>query len=260
MKHIPIAASTAYDACFANVLKNNGIEVILVGDSLSVIMAGHETTIPATIEQMAYHTSCVKRGLGINGPLLIGDLPFMTYNTPNNALRNASILMQNGAEMVKAEGGEWLAETVYQMYLNGIPFCGHLGLTPQSVYTQGYQVSFNVKQKDQLIKDAIALEQAGMQILVLKCVEKSIAKEITQRLKIPVLGIGAGPECDGQFIILHDLLGLNCKGSILLDDNYLNTNGSPKKYFRNFLKTSRDGIAGAIRDYVDAVKNKSFPD
>ena len=217
---IPIAAVTAYDSSFASVVKDNGIEVILVGDSLSVTMAGNETTINATIDQIAYHTECVKKGLGKEGPLLIADMPFMTYSNPEEALKNAAILMRSGAEMVKCEGGRWLKDIVAKLKEQGIPFCGHLGLTPQSVFSQGYVICEGPVERERLLKDAIALEEAGMQLLILKCVQASIAKEICDKLKIPVLGIGAGVDCDGQILILQDLLGMNTHGSILLDKTF----------------------------------------
>lgn len=256
----PIAAITAYDASFSRILMENGVDVILVGDSLGVLIAGYDTTIPVTLKQMIYHLECVNRGIGSQGPLLIADMPFLTYSDTKTALKSASKLMRAGAEIIKCEGGAWLADTVYQLSQNGIPFCGHLGLTPQSVFTEGYKVYLEEKEKQKITHDAKVLRDAGMQLLILKCVHHEVAKEITQLLDIPVIGIGAGIDCDGQFIILHDLLGLAVEHSTLMPKAYLNELGkAPKTHFRNFLETTQNGIAGAVQNYIAAVKSREFP-
>jgi len=255
-EHEPIVAVTAYDATQAKIVSENGIELILVGDSLGVTVAGYKTTTSVTMKQMIYHTECVARGN--QGSFLLVDMPFMSYCNIKSALNNAAKLMRTGAEAVKLEGGSWLADTVYKLQKAGIPVCGHLGLTPQSVFKEGYKIYLNEDEKKQIISDAKILEEAGMQMLVLKCVHHTIAKEITEMLTIPVIGIGAGPCCDGQIIILHDLLGFDSEGSILLkDEQYIGVN--PTKHIRNFLKTSNNGIAGAIRHYVSSVKSLDFP-
>lgn len=256
----PIVGITAYDALFSKVVNDNGVDVILVGDSLGVLIAGYETTVPVTIDQMVYHTECVKRGLGHQGALLIADMPFLTYSNTKSAIKNAAKLMQAGAETIKCEGGAWLADTVYQFCRNGIPFCGHLGLTPQSVFIEGYKVYLDEKDKDKIINDVTVLTEAGMQLLVLKCVHHDVAKTIAKHVKIPVLGIGAGIHCDGQFAILYDMLGLDEGKSALLDNAFSATSTlSPQKHFRDFLITSKKGIAGAVQDYVAAVKQRQFP-
>lgn len=171
----PIASITAYDATQSRTASSNGIDVILVGDSLGVIVSGYETTVPVTMDQMIYHTTCVHRGN--QGSFLMSDLPFMSYFNAKTALKNAAALMRAGAQMVKLEGGSDFAETVYALTKNGVPVCGHLGLTPQSVYIQGYKVFGSQDEGSSLLKDAKVLAQAGAQLLVLKCVHHSIAKK-----------------------------------------------------------------------------------
>jgi len=251
-----IVASTACDATQARIISKNGVELILVGDSLGVTVAGYTTTIPVTMEQMVYHIECVARGN--QGGFIMGDMPFMSYFDIRTALKNAAKLMRSGAESVKLEGGAWLADIVYELQKNGIPVCGHLGLSPQSVFTKGYKVYIGETEKKQIINDAQILEEAGIQMLLLKCVHHEIAKEISELLKIPVIGIGAGRYCDGQILILHDLLGFNCEESVLFQYKH-DTGVQPKSHVRDFLKTSKDGIAGAIRDYADSVKSLDFP-
>ena len=238
------ACLTAYDACFASILSEAGVEVLLVGDSLGMVLQGHDSTLPVTMEDMIYHTQCVKRGN--KGALVMSDLPFMSYSSETQTLENAAALMRAGAHMVKLEGGAWIANTTKLLAERGIPVCAHMGLTPQSVNRIG---GFHVQGRDTdqaqlIIEEARLLQDAGANILLLECVPKSLAKTITDILEIPVIGIGAGPETTGQIMVLHDVLGV-----------------SPitPKFVKNFLIESSNGIPGAIEAYVKAVKTKAFP-
>ncbi|MFA7554454.1 MAG: 3-methyl-2-oxobutanoate hydroxymethyltransferase [Spongiibacteraceae bacterium] len=234
---------TTYDATFAGVVEQAGIEVILVGDSLGMVLQGYDSTLPVSVEDVAYHTACVNRGCAT--PLIISDLPFGSYNTIEQALTNATTLMQSGANMIKVEGGEWLLDSISALTQRGIPVCGHLGLTPQSVNTLGgYKVQGrNAKQAAHILKDAQRIEAAGASLLVLECVPTDLAASISQTLNIPVIGIGAGPDTDAQVLVLHDLLGLSPR--------------SPK-FVRNFMQGNTD-IQSALKDYNESVKNGSFP-
>ena len=238
------ACLTAYDACFASIFSEAGVEVLLVGDSLGMVLQGHDSTLPVTMEDMIYHTQCVKRGN--KGALVMSDLPFMSYSSETQTLENAAALMRAGAHMVKLEGGAWIANTTKLLAERGIPVCAHMGLTPQSVNRIG---GFHVQGRDTdqaqlIIEEAHLLQDAGANILLLECVPKSLAKTITDILEIPVIGIGAGPETTGQIMVLHDVLGV-----------------SPitPKFVKNFLIESSNGIPGAIEAYVKAVKTKVFP-
>ncbi len=238
------AVLAAYDATFAHFISEAEVEIILVGDSLGMVVQGHDTTLPVTIEQLAYHTAAVKRGA--KRSLIMSDMPFMSYHNTDTALQNATVLMQAGAQMVKLEGGEWLTETFYRMSQHGIPTCAHLGLTPQSVNKfGGYRVQGrDTDDAQQIINDAHALEQAGADLLVLECVPTPLAKEITQQLQIPVIGIGAGPHTDAQVLVLYDMLGL--------------TPSRAPKFTKNFLLDHED-IPAALRAYVNEVKQGIFP-
>ncbi len=240
-----IVMLTAYDATFASVAAKAGVEVLLVGDSLGMVVQGHDSTLPVSVADMAYHTACVKRGN--SGALIVTDLPFMAYATLEQALVNSGALMQAGAHMVKLEGGGFLAETVRRLAENGVPVCMHMGLTPQSVNVLGgYKVQGRSEaQARQLRSDAIALEQAGAAMLLLECVPSELAAEITEAVKIPVIGIGAGNATDGQVLVLHDMLGLSLTGRT-------------PKFVKNFMQ-DQTSIDGAIRAYVAAVKDSSFP-
>mgnify|MGYP000238067549 CR=1 FL=1 len=238
------ACLTAYDACFASILSEAGVEVLLVGDSLGMVLQGHDSTLPVTMEDMIYHTQCVKRGN--KGALLVADLPFMSYSSETQTLENAAALMRAGAHMVKLEGGAWIASTTRLLAERGIPVCAHMGLTPQSVNRIG---GFHVQGRDTeqaqlIVEEAHLLQDAGANILLLECVPTALAKSITESLEIPVIGIGAGPETTGQIMVLHDVLGV-----------------SPitPKFVKNFLNESTNGIPGAIEAYVKAVKSKTFP-
>ncbi|MBX9447811.1 MULTISPECIES: 3-methyl-2-oxobutanoate hydroxymethyltransferase [Dickeya] len=239
------ATLTAYDASFAQLFYEQGIRVMLVGDSLGMPVQGHDSTLPVTIDDMVYHTRCVRRG----APhcLLLSDLPFMGAATPEQACQQAAALMRAGANMVKIEGGSWLVPTVRMLTERAVPVCGHLGLTPQSVNIFG---GYKVQGRDeaaasQLLEDALALEQAGAQLLVLECVPVSLAQRVTEALSIPVIGIGAGNVTDGQILVMHDALGV--------------TGGHTPKFARNFMAEAAD-IRAAVRLYVQEVEQGTFPD
>ena len=239
-----IACLTAYDASFAAVLDGAGVDLIMVGDSLGMVVQGHDSTLPVTLADMIYHTRCVRRGS--QRAFIVTDLPFMSYASSAQALGNAARLMQEGgAHMVKLEGGAWLADTVHELTQRGIPVCAHLGLLPQSVHQLGgYRVQGRDDSSAQtLLSDARALEQAGAGLLVLECVPDTLAQQITQALKLPVIGIGAGAHCDGQVLVLHDVLGLTLK---------------PPKFSKNFLHGAAD-IHDAVHTYIRAVKAGEFP-
>jgi len=219
--------------------------VILVGDSLGMVIQGNDSSLPVTVEDVAYHTRCVKRGN--QGSFLMVDLPFMSYYSEMKTLENAAILMRDGAHIVKLEGGAWLAESTRLLTERGVPVCAHMGLTPQSVnHLGGYRVQGRDPEKAQtMIDEAVVLQQAGASIVLLECVPLELGRTITERLDVPVIGIGAGPHTDGQIMVLHDMLGLYP--------------GRPAKFVKNFLAGVGDGIQGALRDYVAAVKDGTFP-
>ncbi len=224
------------------------IDSILIGDSLGMTVQGRDSTLPVTIEDMAYHTAAVRRGN--NHSFIMTDLPFMTYATLNDALVNAKTVMQAGAQMVKVEGGAWLSETVEVLTRNGIPVCVHLGLTPQSVHVfGGYKLQARTREAaDKLIADCRAVVEAGAALLLLECVPAQLGKEITELFpEIPVIGIGAGHETDGQVLVVQDMLGL--------------TFGRVAKFVRNFMKeqSGETAILDAFKAYHAAVKDGSFP-
>ncbi|MBB1316123.1 3-methyl-2-oxobutanoate hydroxymethyltransferase [Shewanella sp. SR43-4] len=237
-------ALTAYDASFASAFDSEGVDVLLVGDSLGMVLQGHDDTLPVTTADIAYHTACVKRG--ISRALLIADMPFMSYATPEQTMTNAAILMQAGASMVKLEGGHWLLESVKMLTERGIPVCAHLGLTPQSVNVFG---GFKVQGRDadnaqRILDEAKAIQAAGAQLLVVECIPASLAKAITEALTIPVIGIGAGADTDGQILVMHDVLGIS--------------SGYIPRFSKNYLKQTGE-IRSAIKAYIDEVANGSFP-
>ncbi|MEX1196606.1 MAG: 3-methyl-2-oxobutanoate hydroxymethyltransferase [Pseudohongiellaceae bacterium] len=238
------ACLTAYDACFAGLLNDAGIEVILIGDSLGMVLQGHDNTLPVTMTDMVYHVQCVKRGN--RNAFLMADMPFMSYSSEKETLENAAALMRAGAEMVKLEGGSWLASSTQLLAERGIPVCVHMGLTPQSINRiGGYLVQGREQaEADAILRDARRLQEAGASILLLECVPAALAKTITEQLDIPVIGIGAGPDTTGQVLVLHDLLGV-----------------SPitPKFVKNFLADSDAGIPGALSAYATAVKSGTFP-
>jgi 3-methyl-2-oxobutanoate hydroxymethyltransferase len=239
-----ISTITAYDASFAKLFDQAGIHAILIGDSLGMVLQGQDSTLPVSINDMAYHTRCVKRG--VEQSLIIADMPFMSYATKGQALENAGLLMQAGASMVKVEGGAWLNETISALVERGIPVCAHLGLTPQSVNIfGGFKVQGRENEKaQQMINDALALQAAGAQLLVLECIPEQLGVDITKALTIPTIGIGAGRNTDGQILVMHDALGIAC--------NYM------PKFSRNFLKDTGD-IKKAIELYISEVTAGNFP-
>lgn len=240
-----ITMLTCYDATFARAASQAGVEVLLVGDSLGMVLQGHDSTLPVSTAEMAYHTACVKRGN--DGALILADLPFMAHATTEQAFANSAMLMQAGAHMVKIEGAAWLADTIRQLGQRGIPVCAHLGLTPQTVNVLGgYKVQGRQQaQAEQLRADALALEKAGAAMLLLECVPSELAREISQSVSIPVIGIGAGSDTDGQVLVLHDMLGLSLSGRVA-------------RFVKNFMSGQND-IHGALAAYVKAVKDVSFP-
>lgn len=239
-----IAMLTCYDASFAAIMDQSGVDMLLVGDSLGMVVQGHDTTLPVTLTDICYHTACVARGN--RAALLIADMPFGFYATPERALESAALLMRAGAEMVKLEGGAWLIPTVRMLVERGIPVCAHLGLTPQSVHQLG---GFKVQAKteaaaDQLLADAIALQEAGASLLVLEAIPRALADRVTEALLIPTIGIGAGPGCSGQVLVMHDMLGA--------------FPGHRPKFVKNFME-NQTAIRAAISAYVSEVKQGHFP-
>lgn len=240
-----ITCLTAYDYSFGHLLDRAGVDLVMVGDSLGMVMQGHATTLPVTVEEMVYHTRCVARGL--SRALLIGDLPFMSYQIgPEQAMKNAGRLMQGGAHMVKLEGGAVVVETVRFLVDRGIPVCGHVGLTPQSVHKLG---GYRVQGREEVTayhihEDARLLQEAGASLVVLEAIPASLAKAISQELHIPTIGIGAGVDCDGQVLVLQDMLGLYPRPS--------------PKFSKNFMQ-GQDSIEAAVHAYAAAVRNGSFP-
>lgn len=240
-----ITMLTCYDATFAHAASQAGVEVLLVGDSLGMVLQGHDSTLPVTTADMAYHVASVKRGN--QGALIMADLPFMAYATLDQTYANSAALMQAGAHMVKIEGAAWLADSIRLLADRGIPVCAHMGLTPQSVNVLGgYKVQGRLEtQARQMRADAITLEQAGAAMLLLECVPSELAQEISHAVKIPVIGIGAGSATDGQVLVMHDMLGLSITGRV-------------PKFVKNFMVGQPD-IQAALHAYVTAVKDVSFP-
>ncbi len=240
-----IVSLTAYDASFARVLDQAEVDVILVGDSLGMVVQGHDSTLPVRLDDMVYHSACVARGA--QRALIMTDLPFMSYQlNPEQALASAGRLMQaGGAHIVKLEGGAPMVETVRFLVERGIPVCAHLGLTPQSVHQLGgYRVQGREQAAAQQMRDdALAMQAAGASVLLLEMVPRVLAKELTGILEVPTIGIGAGVDCDGQVLVLHDMLGIY--------------QPSPK-FARNFL-AGKGGVADAVRGYVEAVRGRTFP-
>ncbi len=239
-----IAVLTAYDASFAALMDQAGVDVILIGDSLGNIVQGETSTLPVTIEHMVYHTSCVAKGQA--SAFLIADMPFGSYSTPEQAMQSAAQLMRAGAHMVKLEGGAWLAETVRFLVERSVPVCGHLGLLPQSVHTLGgFKVQGKSTESAQtLINDAKALQEAGAQLLVLEAIPSDLGKKVTESIQIPTIGIGAGADCSGQVLVMHDMLGA--------------FPGRSPKFVKNFL-SGQGSIEEAFKCYVQEVKTGKFP-
>jgi 3-methyl-2-oxobutanoate hydroxymethyltransferase len=235
---------TAYDSTFAHLASTSGIDILLVGDSLGMVLQGHDSTLPVTMEDMIYHTQCVRNGN--QGSLIMADMPFMSYATPEQAMDNAALLMQAGAHMVKLEGGDWLCETIALLGERGIPVCAHLGLTPQSVNKLGgYKVQGRDQaQADLMVEHAQALCASGADIILVECIPSVLGKRLTQALECPVIGIGAGKDTDAQVLVLHDMLGI--------------TAGKTAKFVKNFMQDGRN-IREAIEAYAAAVRSGEFP-
>ena len=235
---------TAYDATFADVIQRAGVELLLVGDSLGTVIQGRDNTLGVSVADMAYHTRCVRRGSG--DAFVAADMPFASYASPEQAARNAAVLCRAGACAVKLEGGAWLAPTIRLLHNLGIPVCGHLGLTPQSVHLLG---GHRVQGKDpaaraRIARSAAALQRAGAAALVLECVPRRLAAEVTAALDIPVIGIGAGPDTDAQILVLHDLLGLN---------------PDPPRFVPNFGQAAGWRAKDVIAAYASAVREGRYP-
>jgi 3-methyl-2-oxobutanoate hydroxymethyltransferase len=241
-----IASLTAYDAGFARAIDAAGMDAVLVGDSLGMVVQGHNSTLPVTVEDIVYHCACVARGL--RKALLIADMPFQSYATPDLAIAAATAMLgRGGAGMVKLEGAGALLESIRFLAERDIPVCAHLGLTPQSVLKLG---GYKVQGREEtaakrLLADAQAVAEAGADLLVLECVPSALAAEITRNLAIPTIGIGAGAGCDGQILVLHDLLGLN-------------SGHRRPRFVKDFLAQG-GSIDGALKAYVQAVKQGEFP-
>ena len=240
-----IAVLTCYDASFATLMETNGVDVLLIGDSLGMVIQGRETTLPVTIEQMAYHTSCVASGA--QQAFVIADMPFGTSQiSPRETFAYAVQLMTAGAQMVKLEGGTEMAETVHFLTSRGIPVCGHIGLTPQSVHQLGgYRVQGKGDAAAQkLIKDALALQQAGAGMIVLEAIPAALGAEVTAQLSIPTIGIGAGAACSGQVLVVYDMLGIYP--------------GKKARFVKDFM-AGAGSIGQAVANYVAEVKAGTFP-
>ncbi len=239
-----ITSLTAYDTSFAKLFDEAGIDALLIGDSLGMVLHGQDDTLNVTVADIAYHTRAVRRGT--SRAFVLADMPFMSYATPEQSYTNAATLMAAGASMVKVEGGQWLCDTVRGLVERSVPVCGHLGLTPQSVHVLGgFKVQGRQSDKaQQLLDDALALEQAGIQLLVLECVPTSLGRKISQALSIPVIGIGAGNGTDGQILVMHDMLGVSA--------NYM------PKFSKNYLAETGD-LRQALQQYIEQVKSGAFP-
>ena len=241
-----ITMLTCYDASFASLLDGAGVDTLLIGDSLGNVLQGHESTLPVTLRDIVYHTACVARGA--KNAFIIGDMPFGTFQiSPQEAFRNAAEIMAAGAQMVKIEGGRPMLETIAFLTERGIPVCGHLGLTPQSVHQLGgYKVQGKAEDDAQrLLDDARILEEAGAGMIVLEAIPASLATQVTAAAKVPTIGIGAGVDCHGQVLVLHDML-----------DVYP---GKKAKFVKNFMKAAAGSIQDAVALYVAEVRSGKFP-
>lgn len=240
-----ISVLTCYDASFAVLLENSGIEILLVGDSLGNVLQGEETTLPVTLDDMVYHTRCVARGS--SKAFIMADMPFGTSQiSPENTYKNAVKLMAAGANMVKIEGGRIMAETIKFLTQRGIPVCSHIGLTPQSVHLLGgYKVQGRTNHKaKQLLEDAVILEKSGASMILMEAIPAALAKKITKIVAIPTIGIGAGPDCSAQVLVLYDMLGIY--------------SGKKSRFIKNYMD-SADSVNEAVENYVKEVKSGKFP-
>lgn len=242
---VPIACLTAYDASYALLVDAAGTDLVLVGDSLGMVIQGHETTVPVTVADIIYHTRNVARGL--QRAMLVADMPFMSYTTPEQALKNAVSLMQDGgAMMIKLESGEGQLDVVQHLARHDIPVCAHLGLKPQSVHKIG---GFKVQGREpdaaqRMMESAQRLQDSGADIVLLECVPNEVGQAVTEGLEVPVIGIGAGPHVDGQILVLYDILDI--------------TQGRTPRFVKNFMQ-DRDAPLEALRAYVQEVKDRTYP-
>ena len=243
-RHEKITMLTCYDASFASLKDQCGDEILLIGDSLGMVCQGKDSTLPVSIDEVAYHTECVARGN--KTAMIVSDMPFGTYATPESAYENAAELVKAGAHMVKIEGGRWLEETIRFLTERAIPVCAHLGLTPQSVHQfGGYRVQGkNAEDARRILEDARILQNAGASLFVLEAIPATLGKDITAALSVPTIGIGAGPDCSGQVLVMHDMLNVYP--------------GRKARFVRNFME-GQPSIEAAIKAYVSAVKDGSFP-
>ncbi|XLM21798.1 3-methyl-2-oxobutanoate hydroxymethyltransferase [Chromobacterium piscinae] len=239
-----ITMLTCYDASFASLLDEAGVEILLVGDSLGPVMQGIDSTLPVSEDEMAYHIRCVARGA--KNALILGDMTFGAYQqSPQQAFAHAARLLQAGAHMVKLEGGAYMAETTRFLVERGVPVCSHIGLTPQFVNAfGGYRVQGRGDDAQRVLNDAKALAEAGASLIVMECVPAALAKEITESVNVPTIGIGAGVDTSGQVLVLHDMLGVYP--------------GKKAKFVKNFMEEA-GSIQGAVQAYIKAVKDKTFP-
>nr|WP_294866679.1 3-methyl-2-oxobutanoate hydroxymethyltransferase [uncultured Pseudogulbenkiania sp.] len=240
-----ITMLTCYDTSFATLLDDAGVEILLVGDSLGMVIQGEDSTLPVTMEQMEYHTRCVARGA--KNALVLSDMPFGSYQeSPQQAFANAARLMQAGAHMVKVEGGAFMAETTRFLVERGIPVCSHIGLTPQFVNSfGGYRVQGKTENDaERILHDASALADAGASLVLMECVPAALAKRVSDGIAVPTIGIGAGVDVSGQVLVLHDILGVYP--------------GRKARFVKNFM-AGADSIQAAVAGYVTAVKARSFP-
>jgi 3-methyl-2-oxobutanoate hydroxymethyltransferase len=239
-----ITMLTCYDASFASLMDRCGVEILLIGDSLGMVCNGHQSTLPVTVAEVAYHTAAVARGG--KSAMIMADLPFGAYGTPETAYANAVQLMQAGAHVVKLEGGAWLADTVRFLTDRAVPVCAHLGLTPQSVHQLGgYKVQGKTTESADLLKaDALKMQAAGAAMVLLEAIPAQLGKEVTDLLTVPTIGIGAGPDCSGQVLVMHDLLGV--------------FPGRKARFVKNFME-GQTSIDAAVSAYVAAVKDGGFP-
>ncbi|WP_408615699.1 3-methyl-2-oxobutanoate hydroxymethyltransferase [Celerinatantimonas sp. MCCC 1A17872] len=239
-----IATLTAYDSSFAHLFDNSGIDALLIGDSLGMVIQGQSSTLPVSVEDIAYHTKAVAQGC--KNALILADMPFMSMPSLETTLLNAATLMRAGANMVKIEGGQWLCETIQALVQRAVPVCVHMGLTPQSVHLfGGYKVQGrSAEQAADFIAQAKAVENAGAQLLVVECVPASLGKALSEALTIPVIGIGAGVDTDGQILVMHDLLGI--------------TPGKLPKFAKNYMEQA-NSIPDAVCQYIQEVRQGIFP-
>lgn len=239
-----IAMLTAYEASFAALMDDAGVDALLVGDSLGMTVQGQASTLPVSLRDMCYHTAAVARG--VKNAMIVSDLPFGAYQqSKEQAFAAAAELMAAGAHMVKLEGGVWMAETTEFLQLRGIPVCAHIGLTPQSVHAfGGYKVQGKGDKAQALLNDAKAHDEAGAAVILMECVPAALGKQVTETVNSPTIGIGAGVDCDGQVLVMHDMLGI--------------FPGKTAKFVKNFME-GQTSIQAAVAAYVAAVKNKTFP-